>query len=143
MSAIFGKLWTTEQGSSQPGSGWRQSHWRGRYRALLARLSIVVTFVCLMSCGPVQFVPSPYTPQNVDLIYSVQEDISIVRWRISATAPGPDLKFQFLGDNGYQDIDYSHSVYPGGASLCGDGEGSCFQHVVRGHHQLARPRPVR
>ncbi|HEX3903747.1 MAG TPA: hypothetical protein VH853_12980 [Polyangia bacterium] len=110
---------------------------------MIAHLLVAGTLLCL-SCGAVQFVPSPYTPQNVDLIYSAQEDISIVRWRISDTAPGSDLQFQFLGDNGYQDLDFSQSVYPGGASLCGDGTGTCFQYVVRGHYQLAlRPRPVR
>jgi hypothetical protein len=100
--------------------------------------------VSSVGCGDVLFVPSPFTPQNVDLVYSRQEDISIVRWRIDSTEPmGSDLKFQFLGDNGWEDIDFSKSVYPGGQTACLDKKGSCFQYVVRGHYPTAlRSRPI-
>jgi hypothetical protein len=101
--------------------------------------------VLSLGCGDVLFVPSAYTPQNVDLIYSPQEHISIVRWRISSTAAlGDDLHFQILLDDGWQTIDFSRSVFPGGPSACADGLGSCFQYVVRGHYPVGlRPRPVR
>ena len=107
---------------------------------------LLAVTVLSVGCGDVLFVPSPYTPQKVDLVYSSQEDISIVRWRISATAAlGNDLKFQILGDNGYQDIDFSQSLFPGGGSTCADAEGgTCFQYVVRGLYPVASfPRPVR
>jgi hypothetical protein len=106
---------------------------------------LLAVTVISVGCGDVLFVPSPYTPQNVDLIYSPQEDISIVRWRISSTAPlGDDLQFQILGANGYQTIDFSQSVFPGGGSQCADGAGSCFQYVVRGQYPvMLYPRPVR
>jgi hypothetical protein len=95
-------------------------------------------------CGDVLFVPSPYTPQNVDLVYSTQEDITIVRWRISSTAQlGDDLQFQILGVNGNNPIDFSQSLFPGGGSLCADGVGSCFQYVLPGPYSAALyPRPV-
>jgi hypothetical protein len=105
---------------------------------------IAASWACL-GCGEVHFVPSPFTPQNVELIYSTQEDISIVRWRISSTAPlGTDLEFQILDDSGYQAVDFSRSVFPGGGSICSDGMGSCFQYVLRGRYPVAeRPNPVR
>jgi hypothetical protein len=101
--------------------------------------------VLSVGCGDVLFVPSPYTPQNVELVYSPQEDISIVRWRISSTASvGDDLQFQILGDNGYQTIDFSQSLFPGGGKPCADDVGSCFQYVVRGQYPVGRfVRPVR
>src|SRR3954469_2471046 len=135
----------TQQGSRQSNCGLRQLHGSSPCRALAASVLLGVT-VLFVGCGDVLFVPSPYTPQNVELIYSPQEDISIVRWRISSTAPlGEDLQFQILGDDGYQTIDFSQSLFPGGASSCADaGGGSCFQYVVRGHYPLAQfPRPVR
>jgi len=97
-----------------------------------------------MGCGDVLFVPSPYTPQNVDLIYSTQEDITMVRWRISSTAQlGDDLQFQILGVNDGNPIDFSQSLFPGGGSLCADGVGSCFQYVLPGPYSVALyPRPV-
>ena len=106
---------------------------------------LLAVTVLSVGCGDVLFVPSPYTPQNVDLIYSPQEDISIVRWRISSTAQlGDDLYFQILGENGYETIDFSQSVFPGGGSACADGVGSCFQYVVRGQYPASLyPNPVR
>jgi hypothetical protein len=84
-------------------------------------------------CGAVEFVPSPFTPQKVELIYSAQEDMTIVRWRISSDDPSSaDLSFAQLGDTGYTTIDFSQSVYPGGGGPCADGSGSCFQYVFRG-----------
>jgi len=86
-------------------------------------------------CGDVSFVPSPYTPQDVDLVYSAQEDITVVRWRISSAVPtDSELQFQILGADGFQHIDFSQSVFPGGGTPCGDGVGSCFQYVVRGRY---------
>ena len=97
-----------------------------------------------MGCGDVLFVPSPYTPQNVDLVYSTQEDITTVRWRISSTAQlGDDLQFQILGVNDNNPIDFSQSLFPGGGSLCADGVGSCFQYVLPGPYSVApHLRPV-
>jgi hypothetical protein len=104
----------------------------------------VAITVLSMGCGDVLFVPSPYTPQNVDLVYSSQEDITIVRWRISSTAQlGDDLQFQILGVNDNKPLDFSQSLFPGGGSLCADGEGSCFQYVQAGQYPVALyPRPV-
>jgi hypothetical protein len=88
-----------------------------------------------LGCGKVSFVPSPFSPQNVDLVYSSQEDITVVRWRISSTAPAdPDLRFQILGAAGYGPLDFSQSLFPGGGTPCTDGVGSCFQYVLRGRY---------
>jgi hypothetical protein len=115
-----------------------------RCRALAASVLLAVT-VLFAGCGAVLFVPSPYTPQKVELVYSSQEDITIVRWRISSTAPiGDDLHFQILGENDDQPIDFSHSLFPGGASTCADADGgTCFQYVRRGVYPVGRyPHPV-
>lgn len=98
-----------------------------------------------LGCGDVSFVPSPYTPQDVDLVYSVQEDITIVRWRTSSTVPAdPDLQFQILGASGFQPIDFSQSAFqPAGGTTCADGVGSCFQYVLRGRYTAFKQgRPI-
>lgn len=104
---------------------------------------LAVGLVCF-GCGAVEFVPSPFTPQNVDLIFSPQEDITIVRWKVSSKAPGSDLHFQLLGENGYVSLgDFSQSVYPGGPSACTDGSGTCYQYVVRGKYPVSTwNRPI-
>jgi hypothetical protein len=135
----------TQQGPRQLDCGPRRLPGPPRCRALAASVLLAVT-VLSVGCGDVLFVPSPYTPQNVDLIYSPQEDISIVRWRISSTAAlGDDLRFEILRDSGYQTIDFSQSLFPGGASRCADaGGGTCFQYVERGLYPLDRfPQPIR
>src|ERR1017187_2077682 len=118
-----------QQGTGQPDCGRRQLRWSIRCRALAGSTMIAASIVAIvvfswacLGCGEVHFVPSPFTPQNVERIYSAQEDLSIVRWKISSTEPvGADLEFQILGDDGYEPIDFSRSVFPGGASLCADG----------------------
>ena len=94
-------------------------------------------------CGPLNFVPSPYTPQHVELVYSAQEHITVVRWRVGATAPVAQTRFELLGSDGtYSPIDFSQSVFTGGIIPCTDGSGSCAQYVVRGNYVVgpgARP----
>src|SRR5215467_4271573 len=83
-----------QQGSRQRRRPDGQHRRRARAR-VLAVLMLLGPAVFSVGCGDVLFVPSPFTPQNVDLVYSRQEDISIVRWRIDSTEPtGSDLKFQ-------------------------------------------------
>jgi hypothetical protein len=133
----------TQQGSRQLNRGSRHVQGPSRCRALAASVLLALT-VLSTGCGDVLFVPSPYTPQKVELVYSAQEDITMVRWRISSTARGDDLHFQILGENDDQPIDFSHSFFPGGASTCADGDGgTCFQYVRRGVYPVARfPHPV-
>ena len=94
-------------------------------------------------CGDVRFVPSPYTPQEVELVYSSQEHITVVRWRVSAAAPVADIQFELLGPDGYRPIDFTQSVFPGGVIPCKDGRGACAQYVVRGEYTVNKDaRPV-
>src|SRR5438045_5320494 len=51
-------------------------------RALVLSAALIL-LASAGGCGEVHFVPSPYTPQDVGLIYSSQEPITVVRWRVS------------------------------------------------------------
>jgi hypothetical protein len=123
-----------QQSSLEAGGGRGDRAARGR--AFVAPMAFAAGLICF-GCGAVEFVPSPFTPQNVDLVFSPQEDITVVRWKVSSKAPGSDLKFQLLGENGYRDIVFSQSVYPGGPSACTDGSGTCYQYVVRGQYPVS------
>ena len=96
-------------------------------------------------CGELHFIPSPYTPQDVELIYSAQEHITVIRWRVSAKEALEDNRFEMLGPNGYQTIDFSQSVFEGGITACEDKRGgSCAQYIVRGEYLVPDDaRPVR
>jgi hypothetical protein len=98
----------------------------------------------LAGCGDVHFIPSPFTPQDVELIYSPQELITVMRWRVSAT-PLTETRFELLDpqSGGYSPIDFSQSVYTGGLEPCGDGYGTCAQYVVRGQYTVpASAHPI-
>jgi hypothetical protein len=107
-------------------------------------LAVFVLASVLGGCGDVHFIPSPFTPQNVEMVYSLQEDITVMRWRVSSTAPG-DTRFELSGPGGYEPISFAASVFPGGIAPCaGNQPGSCAQYVVRGNYQPeAGARPIR
>ena len=106
---------------------------RPQGRASVCRALVLLALAA--GCGELHFIPSPYTPQDVELIYSSQEHITVMRWRVSATAPLEDNRFEMLGPNGYQTIDFSQSVFEGGVTACADKRGgSCAQYVVRGEY---------
>ena len=93
-------------------------------RGLPAIWRALVFLVLVAGCGDLQFVPSPYTPQKVELIYSAQEHLTVVRWRVSASAPVAETRFEMLAPDGYHPIDFAQSAYPGGVIACGDKIGS-------------------
>ena len=94
-------------------------------------------------CGELHFVPSPFTPQEVELVYSEQEHLTVMRWRVDAAAPVPQTRFEMLTPDGYRPIDFSTSLFPGGVIPCGDGVGACAQYVVRGKYEVEKnARPV-
>jgi hypothetical protein len=109
-------------------------------------VALLVTTAAL-GCGDVHFVPAPFTPQNVELVFSTQEHLTIIRWRVNASAPLAETRFEMLGPDGYQPIDFTRSVFTGGVTDCGDGRGTCAQYVVRGRYPQHLPagefRPVR
>jgi hypothetical protein len=106
---------------------------RGGLRILRFALGIL----CAASaCGNVNFVPAPFAPRNVELVYSQQEDITAVRWRMSAGQADPAVTYELAdASGGWQSVDFAASLYPGGVAPCGQGGGICAQMVLPGHYQ--------
>jgi hypothetical protein len=131
-----------KQRGSHPGRRCRQLHRQVRTVTLVGLGTAIVAGGA--ACGDVHFVPAPFTPGNVQVVYSTQEDLSIIRWRVSSFDPLPDTQFQLEGPNGFQTIDFGQSVYAGGVNRCTDGAGSCAQYVVRGRYDtVTYGHPVR
>jgi len=128
---------------SPPQQAFDQPVVRARQQACVSVCRALVLLALTAGCGELHFVPSPYTPQDVELIYSAQEHITVMRWRVSGTAPLEDNRFEMLGPDGYQTIHFSQSVFEGGVNACADKRGgSCAQYIVRGEYRVpvgARP----
>lgn len=88
------------------------------------------------ACGNVSFIDAPNAPRSIVVLYSAQEDVTVLRWRIGAPQLTSGLRFQWLDASGaWQPIDFSKSVFPGGVAACGDGAGRCAQLVLPGRYQ--------
>jgi hypothetical protein len=119
---------------------------RDRFARRMSRSAVMALTVgaILGGCGEVHFVPSPYTPTEVESVFSVQEQVTVIRWRIGERAPANDTRFELLGPDGYAPVDFSQSVFPGGVAPCADHQGACAQYVVRGQAAIADgDHPVR
>jgi hypothetical protein len=94
-------------------------------------------------CGNVQFIDAPYAPRKIDVLYSAQEDVTVVRWRMAADKPDPDVRFEILdASNAWQPVDFAASVFAGGVTTCGDGKGTCAQLVLDGPYQPPPSAPT-
>lgn len=93
-------------------------------------------------CADARFVPSPFAPVDVGVTYSQQEDVTVLRWRLRATDLG-SVRFLLEREGAWVPVDFEASVYPGGVTPCGDGEGSCAQIVLPGRYVASVARPVR
>jgi hypothetical protein len=106
---------------------------RGGLRILRLALGIVCG---ASACGNVQFVAAPFAPRHIDVFYSQQEDVTVIRWRMSAGAPDPAVTYELSdGKGGWQSIDFAASAFPGGVAPCGDGDGICAQMVLPGDYE--------
>jgi hypothetical protein len=110
-------------------------------------LVVLVTAWAGGACGNVTFVDAPFAPRKIDLLYSAQEDVTAIRWRLAATEPDPEVRYELLDAKGeWQPVDFSTSVYQGGVTRCADKKGGlCGQMVVRGRYRppVDAPSPLR
>ena len=106
----------------------------------------------LGACGNVTFVDAPYAPRHISIIYSAQEDLTLVRWRMSATNLDQAVGFDLLDQTGvWRPIDFAASLYPGGVAPCGKDPGGkgpggkdaglCAQTVLPGRYQPPAKAP--
>jgi hypothetical protein len=92
--------------------------------------------VCTNGCGDLQFVDAPFAPREITVTYSLQEDVTIIRWRLGAEKPPADARFEMLDPSGtWGDVDFSASLFPGGLTPCGDRRGVCAQLVLPGRYR--------
>src|SRR5262249_20096102 len=98
-----------------------------------------------LACGRVEFIPSPYSPGNLSMRYSPEEDLSVLRWQVAAR--GDDFSgtsFDLLRRDGtWKPIEFAAAPYRSAIYPCG--ARTCAQLIMRGHYpfNLGAPSPVR
>src|SRR5262249_25840730 len=109
------------------------------------KLASALAILALVACGKVQFIPSPFTAQDVTLSYSPDEDLSVLRWRIAAQGDDASgVTFDLLQTDGsWKAIQFGSAPYASGLYPCSGG--TCAQLVLRGRYAMAGglPSPVR
>jgi hypothetical protein len=98
------------------------------------KIATALAILCAGACGQVEFIPSPYTPQNLSMRYSPDEDLSVLRWQITAT--GDDMTgttFDLLqSDGSWKPIQFGAAPYASGTYPCNGL--TCAQLVLRGRY---------
>src|SRR5262249_23110330 len=102
-----------------------------------SKIATALVILCAGACGQVEFIPSPYTPQNLSMRYSPDEDLSVLRWQITAT--GADVEGTTFdlqqGDGTWKPIQFGTAPYTSGLYPCNGA--TCAQLVIRGRYPFA------
>ena len=83
-------------------------------------------------CSFVEFEPSPYAPRQVDVVYSTQEDMTFIFWRIDGSVEPDQVRFEYY-DPDFEDwekINLKRAPYSAAPRSCG--EQICFQFQLKG-----------
>ena len=97
----------------------------------------------LISCSFVEFEPSPYTPRKVEAVYSIQEDLTFLSWRVRDSADLDLVRFEYW-DPRLEDwvkMKLSQAPYPSAPFECGK-QDVCLQFQIEGQLTWPEPAPV-
>lgn len=99
------------------------------------RGSFWVAFIAAATaCGVVTFVPSPYAPRELSVVYSEQEDVTVLRWKLGARVDPDDVRFELVIDGQWAAIDFDEAPFPSGDYDCANA--TCFQVSRRGRYEV-------
>jgi len=81
----------------------------------------------------VEFEPSPYTPRRLEVVYSAQEDVTFLSWRLRDSADLSLVRFEYwdLAEGAWAPLTPSRALFPAAPYACGDGD-VCLQFQLAG-----------
>ena len=84
------------------------------------------------------FEPSPYTPRSVGVVYSEQEDVTFLFWRLDESADLELVSFEYFDPSvsAWTTLKLSEAIYPAAPRACADSW--CFQYQLPGKVTWAR-----
>lgn len=96
------------------------------------RLWLVVA-LGLTACGAVTFGPSRYLPQELSIVWSEQEDVTVFRWKLGEHVDPDDVRFELAHDGGWTPVDLEAAPFPSGDYDCP--KATCYLFSMRGRYQ--------
>ncbi len=120
-------------------------------RALFGALTMsAVVAMGAWACSFVEFEPSPYAPRELEVVYSEQEDVTFLSWRLRDSADLDLVRFEYwdLRDELWRPLSLSAALFPADPYECGSGD-ICLQFQLKGRAiwpesaNPADPTPIR
>lgn len=114
-----------------------------RFICHLARYVLIGVTALLSACSFVEFEPSPYTPRRLESVYSLQEDLTFLSWRVRESADLDLVRFEYWDPRSeeWTSMTLSQAPYPSAPYECGSGD-ICLQFQIEGRLTWPEPAPV-
>ena len=99
-----------------------------------AGVSLWVLACCLLcGCADVRFERSPYAVRGVDVVYSVQEDLTFIVWRLRRGIDADLVRFELFQDGEFRALDLKNTAFPAEPYEC-ETSYVCFQVQLEGEY---------
>lgn len=111
-------------------------------RAWLMHLMCACVALGSWSCANVRFEKSPYAVRGFDVVYSRQEDVTFLVWRLRSSAAPDRVTFELYQSGDYRPIELGDALFPAEPYECEEFY-LCFQYQLPGRYtwpdEIERP----
>lgn len=87
----------------------------------------------LCGCADVRFERSPYAVRGVDMVYSAQEDLTFIVWRLRQGIDPDLVRFELYQDGEFRPVDLTNTAFPAEPYDC-EASYVCFQIQLEGDY---------
>ena len=99
--------------------------------------------LALGACADIRFERSPYAIRAIDMVYSQQEDLTFLVWRLRDSADPSLVSFELYQDGDWRPLELSQAPFPAQPYPC-DKYYLCFQYQLPGRYTFpAQVLPLR
>ncbi|MFW5966810.1 MAG: hypothetical protein ACOCV2_04785 [Persicimonas sp.] len=102
----------------------------------MVAILVAVNFGCSM----VQFEQSPYSARDLAVVYSEQEDVTFLSWKLGEEVEVDDIVVELYQEDEYRPVELDRAPFPAEPYACGSGE-ICLQYQVDGRLELVDGQP--
>lgn len=114
----------------------RPAHRHIRLFTERAQMAAALAFVVATGgCTFVEFEESPYAARDLTVVYSDQEDMTFLSWKLGDEANADAIDVELFEDGEYRHIALDEAPYPAEPYACGDDE-QCLQYQVDGRYVM-------